>query len=184
MGGVVDVRAVKRVLLAHVVLLPLAGWALWRITGLGGARTILMWLLGAVILHDLVLLPAYTGLDRLAQSTLRGAVNYVRVPAAVWLLLGLVYYPIIAGRGEAAFHRVSGLRYEGYLARWILSGAALFSVSGVLYLAAARRAGARRSGRPSPPPTPRSAGGSSDTSAPAPDASRPRTPPRGSGRSA
>jgi hypothetical protein len=164
--------------LAYVALLPLAGWALWRIAGLGGARTIFVWLLAAAVLHDFVLLPAYSALDRLARSRLRGAVNYVRVPASVWLLLGLVYYPVIAGRGEAAFHRVSGLRFEGYLVRWLLSGVVLFSVSGALYLAAARRAGARRSGRRSPPPTPRSAGGSSDTTGPAPDASRPRTPPR------
>ncbi len=121
-------------LLAHLALLPLAGWALLQILDLNTARTILIWFLGAVVLHDLVLLPAYSALDRLAQTATRGAVNYVRVPAGIWLLLGLVFYPVIAGRGDAAFHRVSGLHFEGYLGRWLLSGAVLFSVSGVLYL--------------------------------------------------
>jgi hypothetical protein len=133
-------------LLAHLALLPLAGWALLQILQLNTARTILLWFLGAVVLHDLVLLPAYSALDRLAQPALRGAINYVRVPAGIWLLLGLVYYPTLAGRGDAAYHRVSGLRFEGYLGRWLLSGAVLFSISAIAYTA---RAASRRR---TPPP--------------------------------
>ena len=130
-------------LLAHLALLPLAGWALLQILDLDTARTILLWFLGAVILHDLVLLPAYSALDRLARTATRGAINYVRVPAAIWLLLGLVFYPVIAGRGDAAFHRVSGLHFEGYLARWLLAGAVLFIGSGLVYLAVGRSAAGR-----------------------------------------
>jgi hypothetical protein len=132
-------------LLAHLALLPLAGWALLQILDLGTARTILLWLLGAVILHDLALLPAYSALDRVAATAARGAVNYVRVPAGIWLLLGLVFFPVIAGKGDAAFHRVSGLRFEGYLARWLLAGAVLFTGSGLVYAA---RAASRRRTRP------------------------------------
>ena len=136
-------------LLAHLALLPLAGWALLQILDLNTARTILLWFLGAVILHDLVLLPAYSALDRLARTATRGAINYVRVPAGIWLLLGLVYYPVIAGRGDAAFHRVSGLHFEGYLARWLLAGAVLFIASGLIYAArGASRRRTRRRGRP------------------------------------
>jgi hypothetical protein len=131
--------AVQRVkLLAHLALLPLAGWALLQILELNTARAIVTWLIAAVILHDLVLLPAYSLLDRLAQRAAGSAVNYVRVPAGIWLLLGLVFYPDIAGRGDAAFHHVSGLHLQGYLERWLLAGAVLFTVSGALYLAAAR----------------------------------------------
>ncbi len=70
-------------------------------------------------------------LHLLAHLALRGAINYVRVPAGIWLLLGLVYYPTLAGRGDAAYHRVSGLHFEGYLGRWLLSGAVLFSISAI-----------------------------------------------------
>jgi hypothetical protein len=129
-------------LLAHLALLPLAGWALLQILDLNTARNILTWFLGAVLLHDFVLLPAYSALDRVAATATRGAVNYVRVPAGIWLLLGLVFYPVIAGRGDAAFHRVSGLHFEGYLGRWLLAGAALFIASGALYLV--RRPASRR----------------------------------------
>ncbi len=164
-------------LLAHLALLPLAGWALLQILDLNTARTILIWFLAAVILHDLVLLPAYSALDRLAQTATRDAVNYVRVPAGIWLLLGLVFYPNIAGRGDAAFHRVSGLHLEGYLARWLIAGAVLFTASGALYLAAGRGSGGRRSRPASPPRSPRRAGAPSDTPGSGPAASRPHTRP-------
>jgi hypothetical protein len=129
-------------LLAHLALLPLAGWALLQILDLNTVRNIVIWFLGAVILHDLVLLPAYSALDRLGRTATRGAINYVRVPAGIWLLLGLVFHPVIAGRGDAAFHRVSGLHFEGYFTRWLLAGAVLFSASCVVYLA--RRPASRR----------------------------------------
>lgn len=137
-------------LLAHLALLPLAGWALLQILQLNTARTILLWFLGAVILHDLVLLPAYSALDRAAERATGSAINYVRVPAGIWLLLGLVFYPVIAGRGDAAFHRVSGLHFEGYLGRWLLAGAVLFSISGIAYTA--RAASRRRTRAPAPRP--------------------------------
>src|SRR4051812_49876842 len=105
-------------LLAHLVLLPLAGWALLQILQLNTARTILLWFLVAVILHDLVLLPAYSALDRAAQPATGEAINYVRVPAGSLLLLGLVFLPVIAGRGDAAVQRVSGLHLQGYLGHW------------------------------------------------------------------
>jgi hypothetical protein len=130
-------------LLAHLALLPLAGWALLQVLDLNTARAIVTWLIAAVILHDLVLLPAYSLLDRLALRATGAAINYVRVPAGIWLLLGLVFYPDIAGRGDAAYHHVSGMHLEGYLGRWLLAGAVLFSVSGVLYLAARRTTGRR-----------------------------------------
>jgi hypothetical protein len=135
-------------LLAHLALLPLAGWALLQILQLNTARTILLWFLGAVILHDLVLLPAYSALDRAAERATGSAINYVRVPAGIWLLLGLVFYPVIATRGDAAFHRVSGMHFEGYLERWLLAGAILFSISAIAYMA--RAASRRRSRAPAP----------------------------------
>jgi hypothetical protein len=135
-------------LLAHLALLPLAGWALLQILQLNTARTILLWFLGAVILHDLVLLPAYSALDRAAERAAGSAINYVRVPAGIWLLLGLVFYPVIAARGDAAFHHVSGLHFEGYLGRWLLAGAILFSISAIAYTA--RAASRRRSRAPAP----------------------------------
>lgn len=126
-------------LLAHLILLPLSGWALLTVLDFRAASNVVAWLIGAVILHDLVLLPAYSTLDRLARTAARGAVNYVRVPAGLSLLMLLVFWGTIRGNGEGAYKRVSGLEYEGYFSRWLLVTAALFALSGALYLLRSRR---------------------------------------------
>jgi hypothetical protein len=122
-------------LLAHLALLPLAAWALLRVLDLSTAGRVLLWLAGAVIAHDLVLLPVYSLLDRVAVRAAPGpAVNYVRVPAGLALLLGLVFFGEISGRSEPAFRRASGLTFEGSLARWLIASAVLFALAGALYL--------------------------------------------------
>ena len=126
-------------LLAHLVLLPLIGWALLTVLDFRAASNVVLWLVAAVILHDLVLLPAYSAVDRAGQAALRGAINYVRVPAGLSLLMLLVFWGTIRGKGEGAFHRVSGLTYDGYVTRWLLVSAALFAASGALYLLRTRR---------------------------------------------
>ena len=54
-------------LLAHLVLLPLCAWALLEILGGRSASRIVVWLVAAVVLHDLVLLPLYSGADRVLR---------------------------------------------------------------------------------------------------------------------
>jgi hypothetical protein len=126
-------------LLAHLAALALAAWALLQALQLGGAERIVLWLVGAVLLHDLVLWPAYTTLDRLARRGRPVAwANYVRVPVGVSALLLLVFFPVMCGKGDATYMRVSGERWEGYAGRWLLVSAALFLVSGALYLARTR----------------------------------------------
>ena len=120
-------------LLAHLIVLPLVAFALLQIAERGDAARILVWLALSAVVHDLVLLPFYGVLDRLGQRTAGRAVNFVRVPALLSGLLLLVFFPAISGKGEGAFHGVSGLDYDGYLARWLLITAALFAVSGVVY---------------------------------------------------
>jgi len=135
--------------LANLVLLPVCARALVTLFGVSSAKAamgIATWLLAAAIVHDLVVLPLYSGLDRGARAVLSGpAVNYVRIPAGLSLLMLVVFWGTIAGRGEGAYHAVSGLSYEGYALRWLIVSAALFTASGVLYLA--RRGSARRGSR-------------------------------------
>jgi hypothetical protein len=123
-------------LLAHLAALALALWALLQALQLGGAERIVLWLVGAVVLHDLVLWPAYTSLDRLAWRGRPVAwANYVRIPVGISAVLLLVFFPVMCGKGEAAYTRVSGMTWEGYAERWLLVSAALFLVSGALYVA-------------------------------------------------
>jgi hypothetical protein len=129
-------------LLAHLILLPIVGWALLTVLDFRAASNVVLWLVGAVILHDLILLPAYSTLDRLAQGATRGAINYVRVPAGLSLLMLLVFWSTIRGKGTGNFHFASGLSYHGYFSRWLLVTAGLFAISGALYFV--RRGGSPR----------------------------------------
>lgn len=128
---------------AHVAALGLAGWALVQLLGLGGSEHIVAWLLGAVIVHDLLLWPAYTAADRTVR---RGRpvrwTNYVRVPVGISALLALVFFPVMLGKGEAAYSRVSGRGWDGYVLRWLMVSAGLFALSGAVYLIRSR-AGSR-----------------------------------------
>jgi hypothetical protein len=126
-------------LLAHLAALALAAWALLQALELGGADRIVLWLVGAVVLHDLVLWPAYTWLDRVARRARpAGWANYVRFPVGVSALLLVVFFPVMCGKGEAAYTRVSGQTWEGYTGRWLLVSAVLFVVAGGLYLVRSR----------------------------------------------
>jgi hypothetical protein len=133
--------------LANLLLLPLCAWALVTVFDVSSAKAsmgIATWLLAAAIVHDMIVLPLYSGADRAARSTLGAAVNYVRVPAGLSLLMLLVFWGTIAGKGEGAYHGVSGRSYEGYALRWLLVSAALFAGSGLLYLLRRRSEGRRR----------------------------------------
>jgi hypothetical protein len=140
--------------LAYLILLPIAGWALVSVLDFRAADNVVVWLVGAVIAHDLVLLPAYSGLDRLARFAVRDAINYIRVPGGLSLLMLLVFWSTISGKGDGAYHYVSGRHYDGYAQRWLLLSAALFAISAAVF--AARRAGSRRRTGPSHPPATRS----------------------------
>lgn len=120
-------------LLAHLVALPLVAFALLQIAERGDAKRILIWLALSAVVHDLVLLPFYGLLDRLSHRAVGPAVNYVRAPVLLSGLLLIVFFPVISGNGGRTFSGVSGLSYDGYLARWLLIAAALFAISGAAY---------------------------------------------------
>jgi hypothetical protein len=133
-------------LIAHLALLPLSVWALVKLFSVSSSKAVVgvaTWLLAATVLHDLVLLPLYSSADRAARLALRENVNYVRIPAGLSLLMLLVFWGTIAGKAEGAYRAVSGRSYEGYALRWLLVTAALFGVSGMVYLL--RRGGGSRS---------------------------------------
>jgi hypothetical protein len=126
-------------LLGHLAFLALAAYALVQIAGIRDARYAIAWLIGAVVLHDAVLWPLYSGANRLATAGLGRFANAVRIPAGLSLVLLLAFFPVIAGKGEGNYARVAGRDWSGYLGRWLLVTAALFALSAAIYLA--RRAG-------------------------------------------
>jgi hypothetical protein len=130
-----------RLLLAYLTLLPLCAWALLEMLDSAAAQRIAIWLVACVLLHDLVLFPLYSGADRGLRRLAGGAVNYLRVPAGLSVLLLVVFWGTISGAGERAYRATSGLTFDGYATRWLLVSAALFAGSAVVYLA---RRGSRR----------------------------------------
>jgi hypothetical protein len=132
-------------LLALIVCLLVAGTAAagWFDNTAPLTERILVWFLGAVIGHDLILVPAYSLLDRVAFGAagasspgLRadpGRWAYVRIPALLSGLLFLVFFPEILRLGDRTFYAASGLHQDVYLARYLLICGALFALSGVAY---------------------------------------------------
>lgn len=108
-----------------------------------------LWVVGAALLHDLVLLPLYAAADRAVVRGLGGVrrrrwAMYVRVPAALSGLLLLVWFPLISGMVEERYRSATGLPADVFLARWLLITAVLFAGSALLLALRLRRAAKRR----------------------------------------
>jgi hypothetical protein len=133
-------------LVLHVALFAAFAWVALQVADAREAQNIVLWFVAAIVLHDLVLLPFYSAIDRAGRRGVRGPrVNYVRIPAALSGVLLLLFFPPILGRNEDSFARIAGVEPSGYLERWLLVTAALFAASAVLYVVSSRRAAAAHS---------------------------------------
>jgi hypothetical protein len=121
-------------LVGHIAVFGLTAYAITQIFTLGAAGNAVVWLIGAVLLHDAVLWPLYSVGDAVGRRLLVGAVNYVRIPLGLSLLLGLVFFGTISGKGGNAYRNASGQTYDGYVTRWLVVSAALFAISAAVYL--------------------------------------------------
>jgi hypothetical protein len=133
-------------LLVHLAAFAIAAFAMVQLLNQRTWVNFLAWFIGAALLHDLVLLPVYSAIDRVAHSRLsrlhrqgRGArsvpiINHMRAPALISGLLLLIYFPLILGPAEPHYLLATGHRPEGYLRNWLLITLALFAGSGVIYL--------------------------------------------------
>jgi fumarate reductase subunit D len=132
-------------LLAHLIAFAIAAFALVQLLDERRWVNFLAWFIGAALLHDLVLLPIYSAIDRLAHSRLSRLhrsgtgvrsvpiINHIRAPALISGLLLLIYFPLILGPAEPHYVLATGHRPEGYLRNWLLITLALFAGSGVVY---------------------------------------------------
>ncbi|MEE3921115.1 hypothetical protein V2I01_31740 [Micromonospora sp. BRA006-A] len=102
----------------HLLLLlgcfAVTGWIALRLAGEPAAGRMLLWFVGAVIAHDLLLFPFYALVDRALRAAVggpgrRSALNHVRVPALASGLLLLVYLPGILGLGGDTYTAATGL---------------------------------------------------------------------------
>jgi hypothetical protein len=145
-------------LLLHLAAFAIAAFAMVQLLDERRWVNFLGWFVGAALLHDLVLLPVYSAIDRVAHSRLsrlhrpgRGArsvpiINHLRAPALISGLLLLIYFPLILGPGDAGYFSATGHHPSGYLRNWLLITLALFAGSVAIYVV---RVLARRSKRSS-----------------------------------
>jgi hypothetical protein len=147
-----------------VMLTGYAGAGLLRVKAVG----VLIWFAGAVVGHDLILVPLYVLADRSVMAVFRHRppklptvpwINYLRVPAALSGMLLLIWFPLIF-RIPSRFPRTTDLSLNPYLGHWL-------AVTGVLFLLSAAtfslrlRPGRRGGGtgyRRAEPSAPRSTG--------------------------
>lgn len=134
-------------LLSALASFVVAGYAVVKIRELGAPGNVAVWFAGAIIAHDLVLLPLYSlvqmAASRLARVGAGGSapgappprvllLNHLLVPAMISGLLLLLFFPSIMQRNER-YPGASGLDADVYLERWLALSATLFVLSGLLY---------------------------------------------------
>jgi hypothetical protein len=132
-------------LVAVIASTAIAAYALARVFDVvGDPRRLVLWLVGAIVLHDLVLYPLYSLLGAVATRTMVpparhsrlriAALNHLRVPALFSGLLLLVWFPVIAAKAPRTFMRATGLDVNVYLDRWLLVTAVLFTGSALAFV--------------------------------------------------
>lgn len=126
-------------LLALLGCFALAGYAAARLVP-SRPLGVAVWFLGAVIGHDLLLMPLYSLADRSAMAAIRHRtprlpalpwINYLRVPAGLSLLLLLVWFPLIL-RLHINYQASTTLSADPYFWHWLAVTGALFLLSAVM----------------------------------------------------
>lgn len=123
----------------------LAGYAGVRLLD-GAWFEIALWFVGAAVVHDLVLVPLYGAADQTLLRTFEAAdrrtwIPYIRVPAALSLLLLLVWFPLITGRVTHRYTGATGHSPADFATSWLLLTAALFGASAMVFAIGRWRSG-------------------------------------------
>jgi hypothetical protein len=96
-----------------------------------------VWFAGAVIGHDVILMPMYTVADRSAMAVFRHRrpqlpavpwINYLRIPTALSGMLLLIWFPLIF-RLPRRFTVTTTLSLDPFLWHWLAVTGALFLLS-------------------------------------------------------
>jgi len=139
-------------LLAVIVTMSFALYGTIRIAQGSDALNTFIWFGGAIVAHDLISFPLYSGLNLIAHRSLVGPlggptaeravplINYVRVPTILSGFALITWFPLILGLTEHNYRMKSGLNPDIFLGRWLLLTGALFLGSALIYAVRLRRA--------------------------------------------
>jgi hypothetical protein len=137
-------------LLTMLGCFALAGYATAELLP-NNAVGIPIWFVGAVVGHDVILMPMYTVADRSVMAVFRHRrpqlpavpwINYLRIPAALSGMLLLIWFPLIF-RLPTRFTLTTTLSLDPFLWHWLAVTGALFLLSATA-LAVRLRAGRGR----------------------------------------
>ncbi|NKQ53981.1 hypothetical protein HFP15_13925 [Amycolatopsis sp. K13G38] len=121
----------------HLVVTPaclaLAAYAGSFLLGDPALPAMLIWFIGAALVHDLVLYPLYTLADRGLSRLPVPVLNHVRIPLLGAGLTLLMFLPGIIRQGEATHLAATSLDQQPYLGRWLWLVLAMFVASGLVY---------------------------------------------------
>ncbi len=126
-------------LLTLLACFALTAYAVSRLLDSPALFRIALWFVGAAVVWDLLLGPAYALADRVLLPLRRVAprgvplLNHVRVPALLSSLLLLIWTPLVFQRSEAIYRNKTGLTQDPYLERWVAVTVVLFAASLALW---------------------------------------------------
>lgn len=156
-------------LLLLAVAAAVAGWAVLQWLDAPTPVRLLVWFGAAVVGHDLVAFPLYSALDRLLLRVIAGrsafdaatsisrwrrvAINHVRFPALLSILLLAMWYPLIFKRSDGVYFAASGRHQSRFLGNYLLVVAMLFAGSLIIFTIRLARAAGRSRSDASPPRT-------------------------------
>jgi len=141
-------------LLTMLGCFALAGYATAELLP-NNAVGIPIWFVGAVIGHDLILMPMYTVADRSVMAVFRHRrpqlpavpwINYLRIPAALSGMLLLIWFPLIF-RLPRRFTATTTLSLDPFLWHWLAVTGALFLLSATALAVRLRVGSGRRKTR-------------------------------------
>jgi hypothetical protein len=141
-------------LLTMLGCFALAGYATAELLP-NNAVGIPIWFAGAVIGHDVILMPMYTVADRSVMAVFRHRrpqlpavswINYLRIPAALSGMLLLIWFPLIF-RLPGRFTLTTTLSLDPFLWHWLAVTGALFLLSATALALRLRIGGGKRKTR-------------------------------------
>ena len=146
-------------LLTLLACFALAGYAAFQMVP-SRPVGVAVWFAGAVVGHDIVLMPLYSIADRSVLAAVRHRaprmpavpwINYLRVPVGLSGLLFLVWFPLIL-RLNTRYQASTNLSPAPFLWHWLAVTGALFLLSAAAYAVRLRMAAPRKP-KPKPKPT-------------------------------
>ena len=120
----------------HILLIAATAWLLAQMFHVNVAPqplNLVLWLALGALVHDLLLLPLYSGADALIRRLPAPVINHVRFPVAISAVLLLVWFPLILQRRPSGYVNALGREPPDYLGRWLAASAVLFGASAVVF---------------------------------------------------